>query len=432
MRVHLVGIGGAGVSALARLFLARGHDVSGCDLRESSTTETLEVEGARVEIGHDPAHVEGQDLLVYSGAVQSGAAEIEAARAAGVRVLNRAEMLAELIATSDAIAVAGTHGKTTTTFMLGHILTAAGFDPSVLVGDGSSSRAGASRWLVAEADESDGSLVLHHPGHAILTNVELDHPDHFADVNEVAALFEQFLRGLPPDGLAVVCADDERLRSMYTAARRVTYGFAEGSDYRCGEQRPFGLTVHGRELGPVRLPVPGRHNVQNATAALAMALELGVPFETARDALATFPGAHRRMERLGTWHGASVYDDYGHHPTEVAAVLAAARELGHRRVILVFQPHRYSRFVALRDQFARSLAGADAVLVTEIYPAGEENTAGVSGADLAIRVRGGRFTPDFGSARAELEELVGQGDLLLLMGAGDIWKLGDELANEGK
>jgi len=157
-----------------------------------------------------------------------------------------------------------------------------------------------------------------------------------------------------------------------------------------------------------------------------------VPFETARDALATFPGAHRRMERLGTWHGASVYDDYGHHPTEVAAVLAAARELGHRRVILVFQPHRYSRFVALRDQFARSLAGADAVLVTEIYPAGEENTAGVSGADLAIRVRGGRFTPDFGSARAELEELVGQGDLLLLMGAGDIWKLGDELANEGK
>jgi UDP-N-acetylmuramate--alanine ligase len=298
----------------------------------------------------------------------------------------------------------------------------------VLVGDGLSSRAGGSSWLVAEADESDGSLALHHPRHAVLTSVEFDHPDHFKDLDEIDRLFRAFLAVVP--GVSVVCADYERARVMPVGGRRVTYGFAADADYRCEAvgERMFHVLHGGARLVELKLQVPGRHNRQNATGALAMAHELGVDAETAAAALATFPGAHRRMERLGTWRGASVYDDYGHHPTKVRETLAAARELGHRRLILVFQPHRYSRFQALRDEFAESLAGADAVIVTEIYPAGEQNPGDLSAVDLAMRVPRARFAPDLGSAQQLLEELVGEGDLVLLMGAGDVWKLGDELA----
>ena len=230
-RVHLLGIGGAGVSALARVFLARGDRVSGCDLRESSTTRALAAEGVGIRIGHDPSHVEGQDVVVYSGAVKADFGELAAARASSARVLTRAEMLAELISGSISIAVAGTHGKTTVTFMLGHVLTAAGWDPSVLVGDGLSSRAGRGSWLVAEADESDGSLALHRPSHAILTSVEFDHPDHFHDVEEVDALFRDFLAAVP--GVSVVSADYDRAVAMPAAGRRVTYGLSAEADYRC-------------------------------------------------------------------------------------------------------------------------------------------------------------------------------------------------------
>jgi len=431
-RVHLMGIGGAGVSALACVFLARGDQVSGCDVQESITTRRLAAAGARIAIGHDPAHVDGHDLLVYTPAVRGpGLDEIEAARRAGARVLARAELLAELIAETDSVAVAGSHGKTTVTFMIGHVLAAAGLDPTVLVGDGSSSRVGGGRWLVAEADESDGSLALHRPRHAILTSVEFDHPDHFADVEEVDALFRSFVARVP--GVAVVCADYPRAAAMRSGGRLVTYGFAEDADYRCavddtGRTRLLRL---GRPVAELRLPVPGDHNRQNATGAIALAAELGVDPVDAAAALATFPGAHRRLERLGTWHGAAIYDDYGHHPTKVRATLAAARELGHRRLVLVFQPHRYSRYQALRDEFADSLRGADAVVVTEIYGAGEENPGGVSAVELAMRVPRARFAPDLGSARDHLEELVGDGDLVLLMGAGDIRRLGDELANGG-
>src|ERR1700694_4134244 len=225
MRVHVMGAGGAGVSALARVFLARGDEVTGCDVKDSDTTRELEDAGVRIHIGHDPEHVLFQDLLVYSGAIKSSP-ELDAARAMGVKVLTRAEMLAELIAERDSIAVAGTAGKTTVTYMIAHILTEAGFDPTVLIGDGSSSRAGRSQWLVAEVDESDGSLVLHHPKRALITNIELDHTDHFKDVDAVLDLFAQFAAGLPADGLAVLCADDEHALSLEMQARRVTYGFS--------------------------------------------------------------------------------------------------------------------------------------------------------------------------------------------------------------
>lgn len=430
-RVHLVGIGGAGMSALARVLLAGGDQVSGCDLRESATTRSLATEGVRVLPGHDPSHVLGQDLVVHSGAVSRDSDEVQAARAAGTEVLTRAEMLAQLIAASESVAVTGTHGKTTVTFMVGHVLTAVGWDPTVLVGDGSSSRAGASRWLVAEADESDGSLALHHPRHGILTSVEFDHPDHFRSLEEIDQLFRGFLASIP--GVAVVCADYARAAAMPVGGRRVTYGFHPDADYRCvtAPEHLFHVLRRGEPLVELRLAVPGRHNRQNATGALALAVELGVDPRQAADALAGFHGARRRLERLGTWRGATVYDDYGHHPTKVRETLAAARELEHRRLVLVFQPHRYTRFQALRDDFATSLGAADAVVVTEIYPAGEQNPGGLSGVDLAMRVPRAKFAPDFETARGLLEDLVAEGDLVLIMGAGDIWKLGDELAHTG-
>ncbi|TME70961.1 MAG: UDP-N-acetylmuramate--L-alanine ligase [Chloroflexi bacterium] len=429
MKVHLMGAGGAGVSALARVFLARGDDVSGCDLKESETTAELEEAGVRMFIGHDPEHVLGQDLLVYSGAVKRSA-ELDAARAMGVRVLSRAEMLAQLINETESIAVAGTAGKTTVTHMLGHILVTAGYDPTVLVGDGSSARAGSSEWLVAETDESDGTLTLHHPQRAIVTNIELDHPDHFRDVSAVRDLFQWFIEGLPKEGLAVLCADDELARELKPKARKVTYGFRHDSTYRCEATRPFPIYRGLDLLGHIDLRQPGRHNIQNATGAAAMALELGIGFGDVAGALHTFPGAHRRMEFLGVFQGAAVYDDYAHHPTKVRATIEAARELRHRRLIVVFQPHRYSRLSALMHDFARSFEGADRVYILDVYSAGEENTSGVSAADLAHQVPNGLYVGDFQTAKEALENIVGPDDLVLLMGAGDIKKLGDELAHK--
>jgi UDP-N-acetylmuramate--alanine ligase len=423
-----MGAGGAGVSALARVFLARGDEVSGCDTKESDTLEELEDAGVRIFIGHDPEHVLFQDLLVYSGAIR-GSPELDAARAMGVKVLSRAEMLADLINQSDSIAVAGTAGKTTVTHMLGHILVTAGYDPTVLVGDGASARAGRSDWLVAETDESDGTLTLHHPHRAIVTNIELDHPDHFRDVSAVRDLFQWFIANLPEDGLAVLCGDDELVRELKPRSRRVTYGFRHDATYRCEPVRPIPIHYGGNEIGRINLRQPGRHNIQNATGAAAMALEIGIPFADVAAALESFPGAHRRMELLGVFQGATVYDDYAHHPTKVRATIDAARELRHRRLIVVFQPHRYSRLSAFMHDFSRAFDGADKVLVLDVYSAGEQNTTGVQASDLAHQMPNASYVGDFKTAREVLEGLVGPGDLLLLMGAGDINKLGDELAH---
>ncbi len=429
MRVHLMGAGGAGVSALARVFLARGDEVSGCDLKESETTDELQDAGVRILVGHDPEHVLGQDLLVYSGAIKRSP-ELDAARAMGVKALSRAEMLARLINESDSIAVAGTAGKTTVTHMVGHILVTAGYDPTVLVGDGSSARAGQSEWLVAETDESDGTLTLHHPQRAIVTNIELDHPDHFRDVSAVRDVFQWFIEGLPKDGLAVVCADDELARELRPKSRKITYGFRHDATYRCEPERPFPIYRGLDLLGRVNLRQPGRHNIQNATAAAAMALELGIGFDDVVAALNSFPGAHRRMEFLGVFQGAAVYDDYAHHPTKVRATIEAARELRHRRLVVVFQPHRYSRLNALMHDFARAFGGADRVFVLDVYSAGEDNVSGVQAADLAHQIPHGIYVGDFDKAREALEEFVGPDDLVLLMGAGDIKKLGDDLAHK--
>src|SRR5437899_2725828 len=429
MRAHLMGVGGAGVSALARVFLARGDDVSGCDLKESDTTSELETEGLKFVLGHDPEHVLGQDLLVYSGAIKKSR-ELDAARAMGVKVLSRAEMLAQMINEADSIAVAGTAGKTTVTHMVGHILVTGGYDPTVLVGDGSSARAGKSEWLVAETDESDGTLTLHHPQRAIVTNIELDHPDHFRDVSAVRDLFQWFIEGLPKTGLAVVCADDDLARELQPKARKITYGFRHGATYRYEPIRPFPIYKGADLLGHIDLRQPGRHNIQNATAAAAMALELGVDFADVAAALHTFPGAHRRMEFLGVFQGAAVYDDYAHHPTKVRATIEAARELRHRRLVVVFQPHRYSRLNALMHDFARSFEGADRVYMLDVYSAGEDNVSGVQAADLAHQVPQATYLGDCTRAKEARKEIVGPGDLVLLMCARGSKTLGDELAHK--
>src|SRR5438445_404675 len=382
--------------------------------------------GAAVTI---PEHVLGQDLLVYSGAIKKSP-ELDAARAMGVKVLSRAEMLAQMINDADSIAVAGTAGKTTVTHMVGHILVIAGYDPTVLVGDGSSTRAGKTEWLVAETDESDGTLTLHHPQRAIVTNIELDHPDHFRDVSAVRDLFQWFIEAIPETGLAVLCADDELARQLKPRARKVTYGFRQGATYRCAPTRPCPVYRGADLLGHIDLRQPGRHNIQNATGAAAVALEIGVPFGDVAGALQTFPGAHRRMEFLGTFQGAAVYDDYAHHPTKVRATIEAARELRHRRLLVVFQPHRYSRLSALMHDFARSFEGADRVYVLDVYSAGEDNVSGVQAADLAHQVPQAIYVGDFTRAKEALKEIVGPDDLVLLMGAGDIKKLGDELAHK--
>jgi UDP-N-acetylmuramate--alanine ligase len=411
VKVHLMGIGGAGVSSLAQVLASRGESVSGCDVRPSQTTERLARAGVTVAIGHDPGHVAGQDLLVYSAAVDPDSAEVRAAQEAGIRAISRAQLLADLIAAGPAVAVAGTHGKTTTTHMTGQVMVAGGLDPTVLVGDGASTRVGQGSWLVAEADESDGSLVLHHPSHAVLTNLELDHPDHYRDLAAVRDVFERFLAQVGE--LAVVCAEDEELMRL-PAPRRVTYGIESG-DYQAVR------------LG-LRVGVPGRHNLLNATGAAALALELGVEEAVVRSSLADFSGSHRRFELVGRWRGSRLYDDYGHHPTEVRATLQAAGEIkGEGRVVVVFQPHRYSRLAGLLDEFAGSFEAADEVIITEVYAAGEKPN-GIGGRDLAERAPGAVFAAGPEEIRDALAVTCRPGDLVLFMGAGDIWKVAHALA----
>ncbi len=428
MKIHLVGIAGAGVSALARVYLTRGDSVSGCDIRELPITDELRAEGAAITTqGQSPEHVPGTDLVVYGGQTKPDHPELEAARREGTQVRSRAEALSDLIAAApSSIAIAGTHGKTTTAFMAGHILNLAGHDTTLYIGDHSThSRYGRGGWIVAEVDESDGTLMLHHPRHALVTNADFDHANFFADVGAVRTHFEAWLARLPAGGVAVVCADDPFLPTVRIAAHLVTYGFAGGADYRVEDARPFRLWRRGEELGTVELPQPGRHNRQDAAGAAALCLELGVPFETVKRGLETFPGAHRRLEYMGEFRGARVYDDYGHHPTEIGAVLEAVREAHPGRNVFVVQPARYSRLKALLPRYVEVLRGVEPLIVTEVYASGEPPNE-ASGKQLAELV-GASYAPDLESARRLVEEIAQPGDWVVLVGLGDIWKVGRAL-----
>jgi UDP-N-acetylmuramate--alanine ligase len=445
--VHLVGVGGAGMSGLARLLLAAGHRVTGSDRSESATLEALRALGAEVWAGHDGARLGRPDLVVASTAIRPANPELVAARILGVPVLGRAQLLALLMAGKVGIAVAGTHGKTTTTGMVVAILEAAGLDPSFAVGgdfkaSGINAAAGTGPHFVAEADESDGSFLELAPTVAVVTNVEADHLDHWGDLEAVRAAFRAFVARLPADGTAVLCADDQGALELAGAVtcQVVTYGFAAGAAVRGevlaidGRGARFAVFAGDDRLGEVSLVVPGRHNVANALGAIAACRAAGAPFEAAQAALARFTGAARRFHLRAQAGGVTVVDDYAHHPTEVAASLAAARLGGWKRVVAVFQPHLYSRTRLFAAEFGRALAAADLVVVTDVYAAREDPEPGVDGALVAGSARHARpdldclSEPDRAALAGRVATLVQPGDLVLTLGAGDITTLADELA----
>jgi UDP-N-acetylmuramate--alanine ligase len=444
--VHLVGVGGAGMSGLARLLLAAGHRVTGSDRGESATLEALRALGAEVWAGHDGARLGRPDLVAASTAIRATNPELVAARLLDIPVLGRAQLLALLMAGRTGIAVAGTHGKTTTTAMVVAILQAAGLDPSFAVGGdlkagGHNAAAGTGPHFVAEADESDGSFLELAPTVAVVTNVEADHLDHWGDLEAVKGAFRAFVGRLPADGTAVLGADDPGALALAAAAPGpvVTYGLAGQAKVRGDDlaldawSSRFTVTAGGRRLGQVGLAVPGRHNVQNALGAVAAALAVGAPFEAAVAGLATFTGAARRFHLRAEVAGVTVVDDYAHNPPKVAAALAAARLGPWKRVVAVFQPHLYSRTRLFADDFGRALATADLVVVTDVYAAREDPEPGVDGALVAAAARRARpdldcrYEPDRAALAATVAALAQPGDLVLTLGAGDITTLADEL-----
>ena len=440
-RAHLIGIGGAGMSGIARLLLARGVEVTGSDLKASAVLDDLRAAGAGVFVGHRPEQVGEPDVVVVSSAIREGNPELASARARGIPVLARAQVLAALTARHRTLAVAGTHGKTTTTSMLAWILDRCGLDPTFVVGGdvneiGSGARHGGGGVFVAEADESDGSFLLLRPEVAVVTNVEEDHLDFYrGGRTEIEGAFATFVRGA---GRVVACGDDPGVRAALARAgvRALTYGTGGGVDVpvRVLREAPaagrLGLAEGEVE---VALPAPGAHNVLNAAAAVLAAGLVGVPASEAAAALGSFPGVRRRFERRGSARGAEIYDDYAHHPTEVAATIAAARRAARGRLVVVFQPHRYTRTEARWKELGRTLAGADVAVVTDVYAAGEDPIPGVSGELVAEALREaapGRpvaYLPHRADVISFLLREVGEGDLVLTLGAGDVTTVADEV-----
>ena len=444
--VHFVGIGGAGMSGIARILLARGVPVSGSDRRDTPTLLALRALGARVELGHDPAHLGDADTVVVSTAIREDNPELAAARERGLRVLPRAVALAAVMAGKRSVAVAGTHGKTSTTSMLTVAVQACGVDPSFAIGgdlneSGSNAHAGEGDVFVAEADESDRSFLLLAPHGAIVTNVEADHLDNYGDLAAVEAAFDRFLQTLDPAGFVVLCADDPgsaRLRTVPTPARVRTYGTAEDSDLRLvdvevgPETTDWTAVLDGELLGRVQIRVPGEHMARNSAAALLAGVELGLPAEGLIAGLERFGGVRRRFELKGTVGGVRVYDDYAHHPTEVAAQLRAARAVaGSGRVVVAFQPHLYSRTREFATAFGAALGLADEVVVMDVYGAREDPVPGVTGAMVADAVglpaERVLFEPSWSAAAPALAERARPGDLVITMGAGNVSMVGPEV-----
>jgi UDP-N-acetylmuramate--alanine ligase len=448
-RIHFIGIGGSGMSGIAEVLLNLGYDVSGSDLRESETTERLMGLGGRVFIGHTASNVEGAQVAVFSTAVKSDNPELAAARAAGIPVIARAEMLAELMRMKYGVAVGGSHGKTTTTSMIAAVLARGGLDPTIVVGGrfhaiGSNARLGHGQFLVAEADESDGSFLRLSPAVSVITNIDREHLDHYANLEEIQQAFVYFANRVPFYGVSVLCVDDPGARAILprVSKRTTLYGTRPEADVRANGIRllphgsRFDVLVASREMGEVELHIPGEHNVLNALAAIAVGLEVGVGFGHVAESLESFTGVSRRFETRGAAQGVRVVDDYGHHPTEIIATLAAARGLG-GRVLVIFQPHRFTRTRALLEDFGAAFRDADHVWVLEVYAAGESPIAGVSGRSVVEAARGqGSAQVEF-AARAEdaavaAADLAQAGDVVITLGAGDVWKLADQVLDRLK
>ncbi|HEV3468158.1 MAG TPA: UDP-N-acetylmuramate--L-alanine ligase [Pyrinomonadaceae bacterium] len=446
--VHFVGIGGIGMSGIAEVLLNMGFRVSGSDLRRSDVTARLEAMGARVFEGHAGEHVGNAHVVVRSTAVRDDNPEIAEARRRSIPVIARAEMLAELMRLKPhTVAVAGSHGKTTTTSMIAAVLAQAGLDPTVVVGGvvgamGSNARLGKSDLMVTEADESDRSFLMLSPTYAVVTNIDREHMDHYADMTDVRKCFADFVNKVPFYGAAVLCLDDPHVQAVIpeVVRRRITYGLSAQADIAAREvryDRQFGSTFQvrraGEAVGEISLHVPGLHNVYNSLAAVGVGLELELPFETIAGALSNFTGVNRRFQTKGEAAGVLVVDDYGHHPTEIRATLVAAK-LGSagRRMIVLFQPHRYSRTQDLMEEFARSFNNADVLMVTDIYAASEDPIPGVSAEALveAVQRFGHKDARHAGSieeaTRALLEE-ARPGDMVITLGAGNVYRVGDRL-----
>ena len=438
-KLHFIGIGGAGMSGLARIALTHGAHVSGSDEKDSSVLAALSALGATVFSSHNAEHVQGADLVIYSNAISQSNSERVEAEKLNIPIYTRAQALALLMSESTSIAVAGTHGKTTTSSMLTVALQACGADPSFAIGgtisaSGSNAHRGTGQYFVAEADESDGSFIEYKPFGAIVTNVEHDHVDYFATPADVTAAFEEFARTISPDGFLVYCADDPgslALGRSATSLVAISYGENAESDLHI-DQVELGAKGSraralwkGKSIGHLELNVPGRHNIDNAAAALAVGLHLGLPTAGLLAGLASFAGTGRRFELKGTVHGIRVIDDYGHHPTEIRVTLDAARRYaGEGRLLVIFQPHRYSRTQAFMSEFASSLSLADDVTLLEIYAASEKPIAGVSSEVIAQSMTNGKYIPNFVEATDALIEMAKPGDVIMTLGAGDVSSLG--------
>ncbi len=441
--VHFVGIGGIGMSGLAEILLGMGYQVSGSDQRASAVTGGLERRGAVVHLGHDAANVGDAKAVVVSSAVPPNNPEIVEARRLGLPVIPRGELLAELMRLKFGIAVAGSHGKTTTTSMIAAIMTHAGLDPTVVVGGkvgmmgGANARLGKSDYLVVESDESDGSFLKLAPILAVVTNIDREHLDHYAGIEQIRDAFAAFIGKLPFYGAAVLCLDDENIQRLLPTLNRrmVTYGTAVQADLRVMHSAAshmasqFQLTYRGENLGCFKLRVPGAHNALNAAAATAIGLELEIPIDQIREALENFTGVDRRFEMRGMEAGVTVIDDYGHHPTEIRATLAAARACRLRRVHVLFQPHRYSRTQALLDDFGRAFHDADSVFVLDIYGASEKPIEGLSSRQLVERIQAyghhdAHYSGSMETGITQVIEHAQEGDAIITLGAGSISQAG--------
>jgi UDP-N-acetylmuramate--alanine ligase len=450
-RIHFVGIGGIGMSGIAEVLLTLGYGVSGSDLRNSPTTERLAKLGAQIFVGHVESNVHGAEVVVTSSAIVRDNPEVAEARRLHLPVIQRAEMLAELMRLKYGIAIAGMHGKTTTTSMVAAVLGAGGLDPTVVVGGrvdslGSNARLGTSQYLVAEADESDRSFLKLSPILSVVTNIDREHMDCYRDMDDVQNTFVEFMDRVPFYGTVVACTDNAALRNLLPRVQRrvLTYGTSEDADLRAVDvttehatgamHNSFGVNFQGSDLGRFDLFVPGTHNVLNATAAIAVGMGLEIPVERIREGIAQFRGVDRRFQLKGTSAGVRVVDDYGHHPTEILATLSAARQWmsGSGRIHVIFQPHRYTRTYLLMDEFAGAFPEADRLLVLDIYAASEQPIAGVSGLGLSRKIfcRNGypaEFAASFADAVEAAVEQARPGDMVLTLGAGTVSQLGAQI-----
>jgi UDP-N-acetylmuramate--alanine ligase len=444
--LHFVGIGGIGMSGIAEVLLNLGYQISGSDLKLSPTTDRLASLGARIYEGHAAANMGGAKALVVSSAVDAANPEVQEARRLQLPVIPRGELLAELMRLKYGIAIAGSHGKTTTTSMTATVLNTGGLDPTVVVGGkaasmgGSNARVGQSDFLVVESDESDGSFLKLSPILAVVTNVDREHLDHYSSIDEIRAAFLEFIQKVPFYGAAILCLDDENIQQLLPSVNRrvITYGTSQQASLQICEldcaafESHFSVRARGRDLGTFHLRVPGVHNVLNATAAIAVGLELDLALESIREAIASYSGVDRRFQMRGQARGVTVIDDYGHHPTEIRATLAAAQLCKFQRVLAIFQPHRYTRTQHLMDEFAKSFHQADMVFVLDIYAASEAPIEGVTGRSLAERIRdfGHRSVQYTGTIDQTVDAVVGNvrdHDVVLTLGAGNVWQVGDRI-----